>query len=119
MVILSFSIASPWQVIVACSRGGNWAKALEVLAEAQAHGKGDEAAYNSVISALGKAGRWEKAIEVFDQMPQFRVPRTEYACIAILSALAKNGRWEKTLEMFQKMREDGVPLDEKIYAAVS
>ena len=71
--------------INACSKGGEWKLALQILGEmAQGRVERNTITYNAAASACEKGGQWLRAMELMDEMAQGRVERNTITYLSLI-----------------------------------
>jgi pentatricopeptide repeat protein len=98
--------------MTACSKCGNWERALALLVHMQHQGlQPDAVNYNSAIMACGEGGAWQRADELVQTMTTAAATATNhrlqptvntYACLIV--ALGKAGQWQRALAVLRSMQ---------------
>ncbi|CAE6909993.1 unnamed protein product [Symbiodinium sp. CCMP2592] len=96
--------------ISACEKGGQWQKALDLLAEMPESGVTPNIiSYNAAISACAGCARWQRASALFDAACAAGPTPTVVSYSAILSACQQPAKWQCAVGTFWRCKSESEP----------
>jgi pentatricopeptide repeat protein len=105
-------------VMSACVRGGEWTKAVQILADVQQSGaKPDVVGYTTGIHAYSKMDMWGAALQLLSCMRERGVTPNTQTYSAAIDACARGCQWPSALELLSRMAQEGLPIDTVAYSA--
>ncbi|CAM9769718.1 unnamed protein product [Scytosiphon promiscuus] len=90
----------------ACTRGGQWERALEVLSILRAGGGGAELSqenYNQAIEVCGNGRAWDMVLLLVAEMSSDEIPICGAASETALKGCAATGAWSWALSLLRRM----------------
>jgi pentatricopeptide repeat protein len=105
--------------IDACSKGGQWQKAVELLHEMPQHRlKADVTCYNATIDACSKGGQWQKAVEVLREMQQQGLKPNAISYNATIDACSTCAQWQEAIKLLREMQQQQLVANIVTYSRV-
>eukprot|EP00953_Heterococcus_sp_UTEX-ZZ885_P014937 8426-Heterococcus_DN1.PRE.1 len=105
--------------IDACSKGGQWQKAVEVLHEMQEQGlKPDVTSYNTTMDACSGSGQWQKATAILREMICAGVKPDIISYNRVINACQKGEQWQLTLDLLAELKAAGLQPNAVTYGCV-
>jgi pentatricopeptide repeat protein len=108
-------------VITACTRAGQWQRAVEAFDEMQQkHGvKPSRYTYNAVLNALCKGGQWRQALDILAEMTLrgCSVTPDVVTYCTVMNCCSRNGQGDRVLGLWRQMIAAGVKPTGRTYGS--
>ncbi|CAM9841095.1 unnamed protein product [Chrysoparadoxa australica] len=102
--------------IHACSGGGNWRGALELIDNMTSDGLvPSTVAYSCAINACAKGNNWEAAVDLLEEMRRCGAKPNTVAYNSALNACARCGEWQTALGLLEEMKGLNLRLNPMTY----
>eukprot|EP00953_Heterococcus_sp_UTEX-ZZ885_P003307 2313-Heterococcus_DN1.PRE.1 len=103
--------------INACSKGGQWQPAVDLLRELLQKGlKPDVTTYTATIDACSATGQWQQAVQLLREMQQQQQLTPDVMAFnCAISACQKGGNWQLAIELLREVQTAGLKPDQIMY----
>eukprot|EP00903_Cladosiphon_okamuranus_P010313 g9760.t1 len=109
--LLLSEIAPGWEVVCqaaleACTSGGQWERALDILSDLRAGGDGtnlSKAAYDEAIEVCGNGKAWDMVLLLVAELSSDEVPISPSTFETALKGCAATGAWSWALSLLRSM----------------